>query len=90
MILLNTPVYEPLTAVQPEAYQKALQIIAEKAAERSNTALIDLSPEFTGHTAFFFDPIHMNPEGQNAVTKTFVQRLNKMLAISTVSSGLEH
>jgi len=79
VILLNTPVYRPLTAIQSEAYQKVLQIIATQTTKHSNTTFIDPSPEFTDHAAYFFDPIHMNPNGQKAVTKAFICKLNTFL-----------
>jgi hypothetical protein len=75
VILLNMPVYKPLTAAQSEANQKTLQIIATQATKYSNTTFIDLSSEFTDHRVYFFDPIHMNPEGQKAMTKAFIRLL---------------
>ncbi|MEI6680032.1 MAG: SGNH/GDSL hydrolase family protein [Mariniphaga sp.] len=76
VILLNTPVYKPLVMVQPDLYNKTINIITELAVKYRNTTVIDLSPEFTGHTSYFFDPIHMNPEGQKMVTKAFISRLS--------------
>lgn len=76
VILLNTPIYKPLTAVQAEANQKALQIIVAQTTKYNNITFIDLSPEFTDHATYFFDPIHINSKGQKAVTKTFIRLLS--------------
>lgn len=80
VILFNPPVYRPLITIQSASYLKAMQIIDAQVTKYNNTVLIDISPEFTNYTAFFFDPIHMNPEGQKVVTKVFGRKLNAMLS----------
>ena len=70
VILLNTPVWEPLLTCQREEYTKAMHLIDSLAQSHCPSAeLVDFVPRFSKDTKFFFDPIHMNPEGQKAVTE---------------------
>ncbi len=75
VLLLNTPVWKPLVAAQSEEYTKSMQIIDSLAQNHCPSAvLIDLVPRFSHKSSYFFDPIHLNPEGQRIVT-VFVSRV---------------
>jgi hypothetical protein len=70
VILLNTPIWKPLIDAQRQEYDKSMFLIdsiAQKACPGAE--IIDLVPEFSADTRLFFDPIHMNPEGQRVVTQ---------------------
>ena len=70
VLLLNTPIWEPLINTQRAEYDRAMFLIDSIASEHCPDAeIIDFVPEFSHRTALFFDPIHMNPEGQKAVTE---------------------
>jgi hypothetical protein len=71
VILLNTPVSGLLTQAVRKDYNKAFSMIREMATPYRNIHVVDLSPEFEDKASLFFDPIHMNPEGQRKVTYTF-------------------
>jgi hypothetical protein len=70
VILLNTPVWKPVVRAQHTGYDRTMHIIDSLAHTHCPAAvIIDLVPEFSGRTELFFDPIHMNPEGQRVVTE---------------------
>jgi len=70
VILLNTPVWRPMVRTQQVSYDRTMHIIDSLAHSHCPSAVIlDLVPEFSGRTELFFDPIHMNPEGQRVVTE---------------------
>lgn len=70
VLLLNTPVWDPLINAQKAEYERSMALIDSIAREHCPDAeIIDLAPEFSGRTELFFDPIHMNPGGQEAVTE---------------------
>lgn len=70
VILLNTPVWQPVVRAQQAGYDQTMHIIDSLAHIHCPEAvIIDLVPEFSGRTELFFDPIHMNPEGQREVTE---------------------
>jgi hypothetical protein len=76
VILLNTPVWQPLINAQRPEYDRAMFLIDSLAQRHCPAAeIVDLVPEFSTRTKLFFDPIHMNPEGQKAVTEILAECL---------------
>lgn len=76
VLLLNTPVWEPLINAQKSEYDRSMFLIDSLAREHCPGAeIIDLVPEFAHRTELFFDPIHMNPEGQRVVTEALAERI---------------
>lgn len=71
VILLNTPVSGLLTKAVSKDYNKALSMILEMAKPYPNIHVVDFSPDFGDDSRLFFDPIHMNPEGQKKITQAF-------------------
>ncbi len=76
VLLLNTPVWEPLVNAQKAEYDRSMFLIDSLAREHCPGAeIIDLVPEFARRTELFFDPIHMNPEGQRVITEALAERI---------------
>ncbi len=74
VLLLNTPVWQPLINAQKPEYERSMFIIDSLAREHCPDAeIVDLVPEFAHRTELFFDPIHMNPEGQRVVTEALAE-----------------
>lgn len=72
VILLNTPVYKPMINVQSDAYLRVMNTIDSVSKARCPKAfLVDLVPQFSNNSSLFFDPIHLNPDGQKVVTDYF-------------------
>jgi hypothetical protein len=76
VILLNTPIWQPLVNAQKKEYDRAMFLIDSIAQKHLPGAeIIDFVPRFSGRTELFFDPIHMNPEGQRAVTSALAKEM---------------
>lgn len=76
VILLNTPIWQPLISAQKPEYDRAMFLVDSLAQRHCPDAeIIDLVPEFSDRTELFFDPIHMNPEGQEEVTGVLAERI---------------
>jgi len=71
VILLNTPVFHALTEVQKAEQEKVFSLIQRLASRNRNIRFVDLSKGFDHRAELFFDPIHMNPEGQRELTDAF-------------------
>lgn len=70
VILLNTPVWRPVIEAQKEGYDRAMFIADSIAgAHCPGATFLDLAPLFSDSTTLFYDPIHMNREGQREVTE---------------------
>lgn len=79
VILLNTPIFEPLLSVQSMDYQKVLHIADSVAISHCpGTYFVDLVPKFSTKSNLFFDPIHLNPDGQKAVTDYFAKIIDSI------------
>ena len=69
VLLLNAPVWEPMIKANQPGYDRSMFLIDSIVRIHCPDAeIIDLVPAFSAKTEFFFDPIHMNPAGQKAVT----------------------
>jgi hypothetical protein len=80
VLLLNTPLWKPLIAAQKDEYNRSMFLIDSlKNVHCPLSRIVDLVPEFSGKTKYFFDPIHMNPEGQKAVTEYFSTVLDSII-----------
>jgi hypothetical protein len=78
VLLLNTPVWQPLVEAQKDEYSRAMFLIDSLAREHCPAAeIIDFVPRFSTETKLFFDPIHMNPAGQEAVTQALCEQLKQ-------------
>lgn len=78
VLLLNTPIWEPLIDAQKADYDRSMVLIDSLARIHCPDAeIIDLVPEFSRRTELFFDPIHMNPAGQKEVTESLSKLLGK-------------
>lgn len=73
IVLINTPIAKPLNEYEPEAYKKIIHYFQEKAAACSLIHYWDMNPQFSDKYELFFDPIHLNPEGQHAVTNQIIK-----------------
>jgi hypothetical protein len=87
VLLLNTPIYQPIVTAQSTEYTEVMSIIDSiSKSVCSVSALINLDPEFSDKSVYFYDPIHLNRDGQISVSKSFSQTLNNL--ISTWDSEL--
>lgn len=73
VVLVNTPVAKMLNESEPEAYARMVSYFRLLAGSSPLVDYLDLNPEFSGRYELFFDPIHLNPEGQKAVTARLVE-----------------
>lgn len=76
VFLLNAPVWKPLIEAHRTEYDRSMFLIDSIAREHCPGAeILDLVPEFAHRTELFFDPIHLNPEGQKAITDVLAKHL---------------
>lgn len=72
VLLLNTPLWQPLINAQSDKYNRSMFLIDSlKNVHCPSSRIVDLVPKFSGRTKYFFDPIHLNPDGQRVVTEYF-------------------
>ena len=75
LILINTPTLDLLKQQNPEAYQKVIAIFQSYADLNDNVEYWDFNPEYESDYSLFYDPIHLNPEGQKKITSELITKL---------------
>lgn len=80
VILVRAPVIDLLNDYQPDAYKQISEWL-EQLAERSPLIdLWDINSQMEHDHTLFFDPIHLNPEGQQRSTELLVERFKHSFA----------
>jgi hypothetical protein len=87
-VLLNTPVYKSLIEVQNTDYIHVISAIDSiSKAIYPETIIVDLIPRFSHNSSLFYDPIHLNPQGQKVVTEYFAGVLDSIFIKGKGASG---
>lgn len=77
IVLVNTPVAKMLNDYEPNKYEQVHSYFQSLAEQSAFVDYIDLNPEFAGQYDCFYDPIHVNPKGQEVITKKLIELLTK-------------
>lgn len=85
-ILVNTPIAKPLNEYEPEKYQAFIEYMKEQDSCSPLVFYWDLNPEYSECYELFFDPIHLNIEGQKVINQTLINRFNKFKSEHDISS----
>ena len=75
IILLFTPIAQMLNEYEPVKRKQITDYLQELADQSSLIEYIDLNPMFATNYEIFFDPIHVNPKGQKAITEAVITYL---------------
>ncbi len=78
VILVNTPIVDALNQANSD-YNKVITFYQEYAQTHEGVEYWDLNPEYAGNYSLFYDPIHLNPEGQKVITGELIKRLKNEL-----------
>ena len=71
IILVQTPIAKMLNDYEPGLYQKIQNYFKEKANSSPLIEYWDMNPNISDKYDLFFDPIHLNPKGQQLTTESF-------------------
>ena len=74
VILVNTPLVDVLNQANPDQ-DKVIAYYQEYAQTNDLVEYWDFNPKFSSEYSLFYDPIHLNPQGQSAITKELIKRL---------------
>lgn len=85
-ILVNTPIAKILNEYEPVAYQKFNDYIQSK-VDSSLVYYWDLNPEYSNQYELFFDPIHLNVQGQQVINNVLADRFTSFLKNHDFSSN---
>jgi len=75
IILLYVPTIDIVNQVESEKCEETLQIFRNLENEYTNVEFVNFLEPFSHQHDLFFDPIHLNPKGQNKVTEKLISHL---------------
>ena len=78
LILLGIPTVGPLNRAEPEKYSQAMAMLQSYADRYDNVYFFDYNPEFEDQYDIFYDPVHLNPKGNELITKKVVEDLKQL------------
>lgn len=75
IILLYIPTIDLVNEIQNKEFLESIGIFRELEAEYDNVEFLNLLEPFSHQHELFFDPIHLNPQGQKLVTEDLIKVL---------------
>ncbi len=73
VIMINTPIAQPLNNYEPEVYQRFISYMQDIPRNNKLIEYWDYNPVYSNRYELFFDPIHLNPLGQQTITRQIIQ-----------------
>ena len=77
VLLLYVPTIDKMTMAQPKKFNETIKLFEKFAAESTKVKFLNLQEPWSHNYSMFYDAIHMNPEGQTAVTESLITYLQK-------------
>jgi hypothetical protein len=80
LILAYYPTVDVFNRADPERFTEAMALLAGYANPEQGVWLLDYNVEYAGRHELFFDPIHLNVDGQAVITERLASDLNALRA----------
>ena len=77
VILISVPIVDALNNYDPENRDKVIRFLEEYAATNERIEYWNFNPKFSSDYSLFFDPVHLNPLGQEVFTQEIISRLKE-------------
>lgn len=87
LCLTYIPTIDILNQAEPEKFKHSMELLRGLAATNSSVVFLDYNSEFQSRHDLFFDSIHLNREGQRAVTARLCEDLRRCLDHSISAAG---
>ena len=79
LVLLGIPTIGILNRTDPENYNKAMAMLEDYSKKYKNVYFINYNDEFENDYDLFYDPVHLNPKGNKAVTEKLIGDIKGLL-----------
>jgi len=86
MFLAYIPTLDLLNDTEPKKFARAMKILSQCAATNSQVVFLDYNKELQARHELFYDPIHMNRQGQQEVTERLAADLKPFLRSRELTS----
>lgn len=85
-VLVNTPIARALNEYEPEEYARIIDYFQSKADSSDLIYYWDLNPGFSDRYELFYDPIHLNADGQRVINEELISRYNTTFRRNDIGS----
>lgn len=79
VVLLYIPTVDVLNKAEPQKYNRVISKIEEIANHDDGITFLNYNTDYAHRHELFYDPIHMNPAGQQVVTKRLASDLKLLI-----------
>ena len=79
LYLACIPTIDILNRAEPEKFQRSMSLFTSFASTNRDIIFLNYNPQFEARHELFFDPLHLNREGQREFTKQLVRDLEPSL-----------
>lgn len=79
VVLVYVPTISVYNRVEPEKFQSELDFFRSLAQDNPSLFYFEYLKSWEYKHEYFFDPIHLNPEGQEAFTDSLAKDLNRLI-----------
>lgn len=86
LCLTYIPTIDILNRAEPEKFEHAMELFRGCVATHRNVVFLDYNSEFQSRHDLFFDSIHLNREGQKALTERLSEDLKRQLVHSSAAA----
>ena len=76
---MYVPTIDILNNAEPEPFDRELNYFRDMAASSPNIIYLDYLEPYSHNYRLFFDGIHMNPDGQEVITRKLIADLKQYL-----------
>lgn len=80
LVLAYIPTIDVFNAAEPEKYRRAIALLESYAAKDEGITFFNYNPDFAHRHELFYDPVHMNPQGQEQLTRKLARDLDALMA----------
>jgi len=85
IVLLYIPTVDVINRTEPEKHRIAVEKFLTLSKKDRGVIFLDYNSEYEEQHKLFYDPIHMNPEGQKVITGRLIGDLRRILDTSNLS-----
>lgn len=79
VILVNTPTIDLLNTYEPLKYRRMMQWFSDFAEKHPLVEFVDFNPKYEANYQIFSDKIHLNRNGQKAITSELINLLKQKI-----------
>jgi hypothetical protein len=79
LVLVFMPTVDLLNQAEPEEYRLAVEKLGGYSARDKGVIFLDYNPYYEHQYSLFYDPIHLNADGQRVVTERLIADLRRII-----------